>query len=248
MIIKYKQMMINNSTVNDRILYLIDNQYDGNKKKFSESIGFSAQVISNIVSGRLSKPSFDVINAIVSTNVDLNIEWLVTGQGEMLKSSTIENNLIVPDNKYGTKSLEKTYDEQNIPMFNAFATASVISLFKDTNSLEIVDTISIPNMTKCDGAIPIIGDSMYPLLKAGDLILYKTVHDLQLLLYGNMYLIAINMDGDELLMVKYIHKSSKHDYIKLVSENRHHDDLEVHTKHIISLAIIKGSIRYNFMR
>ncbi len=222
--------------------------------QYAEYKGFSKRKIyieSNIANGTLDKKSGlseDSIEKFISTFTDVNANWLVTGQGEMLKSSPVENNLIVPDNKYGTKSLERTYDEQNIPMFNAFATASVISLFKDTNSLEIVDTIRIPNMTKCDGAIPIIGDSMYPLLKAGDLILYKTVHDLQLLLYGNMYLVAINMDGDEMLMVKYIHKSSKHDYIKLVSENRHHDDLEVHQKHILSLAIIKGSIRYNFMR
>jgi transcriptional regulator with XRE-family HTH domain len=72
--------------INERILHLIENQYNNNQKKFAESIGYSAQVIFNIVSGRKSSPSYDVLNAIVSTNDDINSEWLLTGQGSMLKS------------------------------------------------------------------------------------------------------------------------------------------------------------------
>jgi transcriptional regulator with XRE-family HTH domain len=78
-------MMIKNNEISERISYLIDNQYNGNKKKFSESINFSPQVVSNIVSGRRSKPSFDVIKAILSTNDNINAEWLINGKEPMLK-------------------------------------------------------------------------------------------------------------------------------------------------------------------
>jgi phage repressor protein C with HTH and peptisase S24 domain len=78
-------MMIKDSEISERISYIIDNHYNGNKKKFSESISFSPQVVSNIVSGRKSKPSFDVIKAILSTNDNINAEWLISGKEPMLK-------------------------------------------------------------------------------------------------------------------------------------------------------------------
>ncbi|WP_233901171.1 helix-turn-helix domain-containing protein [Tenacibaculum piscium] len=78
-------MMIEFISITERIQYIIDNQYNENQKKFAESIGFSPQVVSNIVSGRKSKPSFDVLNAIISTNDDINARWLLTGKGEILK-------------------------------------------------------------------------------------------------------------------------------------------------------------------
>jgi hypothetical protein len=78
--------MIKNLTINERILYLIDNQYGGNQKKFADSIGYAPQVVFNIVAGRKSSPSYDVLNAIISTNDTINTDWLLTGKGEMLKS------------------------------------------------------------------------------------------------------------------------------------------------------------------
>ena len=74
--------------VNDRILYLIDSQLGGNKKKFAERIGFAPQVVFNIVSGRKSKPSFDVLEAIVSSFDEISPEWLLTGKGAMLRGQS----------------------------------------------------------------------------------------------------------------------------------------------------------------
>ena len=77
--------MKNFPSVNDRILYLIDSQLGGNKKKFAERIGFAPQVVFNIVSGRKSKPSFDVLEAIISSFDEISPEWLLTGKGAMLR-------------------------------------------------------------------------------------------------------------------------------------------------------------------
>ena len=78
--------MIKNLNINERILQIIVNQYNNNQKKFAESINYSAQVVFNIVSGRKTNPSFEVLSAIISTNDDINSEWLLTGKGSMLKS------------------------------------------------------------------------------------------------------------------------------------------------------------------
>lgn len=78
--------MNNFSNINDRILYIIENQCNGNQKKFADLIKFSPQVVGNIVSGRKSKPSFDVLYSILSSFVDIDSDWLILGKGEMLKS------------------------------------------------------------------------------------------------------------------------------------------------------------------
>ena len=67
---------------------MIENQLSGNKKKFAERIGFAPQVVFNIVSGRKSKPSFDVLEAIISSFDEISPEWLLTGKGAMLRGQS----------------------------------------------------------------------------------------------------------------------------------------------------------------
>ena len=108
--------------------------------------------------------------------------------------------------------------------------------------------IQIPNLPRCDGAIYITGDSMYPLLKSGDIVLYKQINDIaNNIFYGEMYLISIDMEGDEYITVKYIQKSEKEGHIILVSYNKAHSDKEIHINSIKALAFVKASIRINAM-
>ena len=125
-----------------------------------------------------------------------------------------------------------------------------MALFRDSSTETPVDHITIPNLPKCDGAIYVSGDSMYPLLKSGDIIMYKKLaNEIDNMFWGEMYLVSlINNDGDEFVMVKWLHKSELGtDYVKLVSENRHHQPKDFHIKNIKGLALIKASVRINSM-
>ena len=48
--------------------------------KFAAMIGVNASTISHILAGR-NKPGFDIINNIAKTFPDLNLTWLITGNG-----------------------------------------------------------------------------------------------------------------------------------------------------------------------
>ena len=63
-----------------------------------------------------------------------------------------------------------------------------------------------------------------------------------------MYLLSIDIDGEEYVTVKYIQKSDRKGYVKLVSQNPHHADKEVEIARIRALALVKASIRMNSMR
>ena len=134
------------------------------------------------------------------------------------------------------------------PLYSIEGTAGLVPLFADHAQTRPVNFIHIPNLPKCDGAIYIVGDSMYPLLKSGDIVLYKQLKDIGDIFWGDMYLLSIDIDGEEYITVKYIQKSEREGYVKLVSQNPHHADKEVAVDRIRALALVKASIRMNSIR
>nr|WP_294922125.1 S24 family peptidase [uncultured Flavobacterium sp.] len=192
-----------------------------------------------------AKPSFQMLLDISNTFVNLDMNWLLSGNGDYKKKSGLE--IEATDHVYRLKT-DKNVENQAIPLYNIEASASIVSLFRDSRETKPVDFIQIPNLPKCDGAVYITGDSMYPLLKSGDIVMYKQIHNIDDGIYwGEMYLISITEHGDEMVMVKYIKKSEKEGYIKLVSQNQHHQDRDVSLKKVKALALIKASIRINSM-
>ncbi len=89
---------------------------------------------------------------------------------------------------------------------------------------------------------------MYPLLKSGDIVLYKQLSSIDDVFWGDMYLLSIDIDGEEYVTVKYIQKSDRPGCVKLVSQNPHHADKEVEVRRIRALAFVKASIRMNSIR
>lgn len=69
----------------DRIVQLINNE-GLTSSKFADTIGVQRSSISHILSGR-NKPSLDFIQKIIASFPSINIDWLVSGTGEMYKAS-----------------------------------------------------------------------------------------------------------------------------------------------------------------
>ena len=137
---------------------------------------------------------------------------------------------------------------QSVPLYSIEGTAGLVPLFTDQDSAKPINYIHIPNLPKCDGAIYIVGDSMYPLLKSGDIVLYKQLQDIDSIFWGDMYLLSLDLDGEEYITVKYIQKSEREGYVKLVSQNPHHADKDIEMSRIRAIALIKASIRMNSIR
>ena len=78
----------------------------------------------------------------------------------------------------------------------------------------MVGKIQIPSIPLCDGAVYISGDSMYPILKSGDIVGFKEINSFSNLIYGEMYLVSFTIEGDEYLAVKYVNRSEKEGYLK----------------------------------
>lgn len=97
-----------------------------------------------------------------------------------------------------TLKTDRILDNQDIPLYDIQVAAGVVDLFGGEQKQIPVDYIRIPKLPKCDGALYVTGDSMYPLLKSGDIVMYKEIYNLEHnIIWGEMYLAYINNDGNE---------------------------------------------------
>ena len=176
---------------------------------------------------------------------DVSPEWLLTGQGDMLKKSVNAipraRNIITIQGREGS---EKLYPLSCFKLYDMNVSAGFSRLFSDDGGQSAIGTISIPNMPKCDGAVRIVGDSMYPLLKSGDIIAFRKVSNIESILYGDMYILQLEQDSDISVVVKYVKKSEKgEEYLNLVSYNKEYDPMDVRKDSITGLAKVIISIR-----
>ncbi|NAW52173.1 S24 family peptidase [Elizabethkingia argentiflava] len=233
-------------TENQRIKDILNYYCKGNETMFSKEIGISQPRINRLFSldprnGKYPLVSFEIIQAIINKFININAEWLLTGKGCMLKKDGLpEIKKVFHQSKTKESSLHNT-----IPLYDLEATAGVFEVFKTDHTNIPIDHITIPNLPHCDGALYIRGDSMYPLLKSGDIVAYKITQDIYNIIWGEMYLIYISHNGDEYFFCKFLKKSSKEGYVELISHNPHHQTVEFPLESIKSLAMVKASIRFN---
>ena len=209
------------------------------QEQLAQRLGVGKTALSMIETGK-SRLSSRNRNILVQ-DLNVNPSWLESGRGEMFNADPALSA------SFG-RGTEMTMPLQSVPLYSIEATAGLVPLFEQQESHNPINYIHIPNLPKCDGAVYVAGDSMYPLLKSGDIVLYKQLHDLEDIFWGDMYLLSLDIDGEEYVTIKYIQRSEREGYVRLVSQNQHHADKEVLLSRIRAFALVKASIRMNSMR
>ena len=182
------------------------------------------------------------VEKILSFYQDLNRVWFVTGEGEMINSACETR---APSNIFPLKSDHVIQGTQKIPLYELTATAGLIAIFQDAVPVPD-DYISVPGLPPVDGAIFVRGDSMTPVLKSGDIIIYKKMElSEDSILWGQIYLLSYSNESDCFTVVKYLRHSEKTGYVRLVSENSFYDPLEIPASSITALALVKASITFH---
>lgn len=215
-----------------------------------------------ITRGVLAQPtgiSEDNIARFLAYYKDISIEWLITGQGEMLKGdlnySKSESPFITSVSEtpkveriYHPKSFERTLDVQDIPLYSFDVTGGILENLDDSAQF-IEGTIRIPDAPKCDGAVRVVGNSMTPIVNPGDIIAFSMLNSLDYLLYGQIYFVDYSADAsNNFLVCKIVKKSDRgDDYISLHSANPSHDPVDIPRSSVRHIAIVKLSIHYHMI-
>lgn len=192
---------------------------DSNVSAFEDSVG-----ISNGYLKKVKSPGYEMISTILAKYPQLNERWLRTGEGEMLKNGSLEEN--IPDKiEYDPG---ETYANQfkRIPVFDVDVFAGSTSLVNTIIDEAIIGWARMPGYEDCIGWVRARGDSMTPLIKPNDLIAVLPQVNKKYILWGSMYIVTFEGDMAPHPMVKYVHEG-ENNIVILRSLNKKYTDMKV---------------------
>ena len=79
----------------DRLLKIIK-QYNLTSTRFADELGVQRSGISHILSGR-NQPSYDFIVKLMKQYPEINPDWLIMGNGTMIRTAVKEKTNMEPD-------------------------------------------------------------------------------------------------------------------------------------------------------
>lgn len=237
--------------INGRFNQIITTLFKGNKSAFASAVGVTPSVVDNIVGKRQGKPSFEVLEK-VSAIAEINIEWLITGNGNMLKEQTQKPAAITKKEKLiSTHSGNETYfesltettkkDKGAIPLVSERAVGGFANEHFTIKEKDVLAYYVIPKFRHLgvDFMIEVIGDSMIPRLYPGDIIACSIIHNSQFIQWNKPHLIATRKQG---LIVKRLRKSMEKDCLLAVSDNHEYDPFDIPKDEIVGIARVVGVI------
>jgi phage repressor protein C with HTH and peptisase S24 domain len=158
----------------------------------------------------------------------LSEDWLLTGHGEMF----------LPDaDPFGPVPKQK----QGVPYFNVdvIARREAFSVVNDQPEY----LVDYQPFNDCTAYIPVYGDSMYPRFAGGDIIALKEVTNLEVIQWGEAYLVVADQRSNDLRSIKLLFQHDDPEKIILRSSNPNYKgDTVISKSSIVSLFIIKGKI------
>lgn len=176
--------------------------------------------------------SEDNITRFLAYAPDVNVEWLITGNGDMLKSSTPCS---VP-----TISAQPTLSftpDVGTPYYDVDFLGGFDEIFNSQASVPATNII-IKGFEKADLWCNVTGHSMEPRINHGDIIaLHRcAIEDIQ---YGEIYAIVL----DTIRTIKIIRKASDPNHLRFIPINtQDYDEQEFDKSRITHVFEVVGSI------
>lgn len=160
----------------------------------------------------------------------LNSEWLLTGEGPMLKSIN------------GIEIKDSPVKKPTLPRVSVEAVGGSGNNAFSFSEEEIMEYISVPSFTrrKADFIIAVSGSSMRPKYSNGDLLACRIIKENSFIEWNKPHVVATTDRG---IIVKRIKKGSNENSLTMVSEDSEYDPFEVPKEEITGIAIVIGVIR-----
>lgn len=185
-------------TVKQRLIKFI--KYKGiGQGKFEKIVGLSNGYINQLK----YSPSPQKLQMIIGAFPDLNQSWLMTGEGDMLYTST-------PPASSGEVLAD--YETWLLPM--STHAGSLVGIPSDTTMLQNCEKIVCP-IKGVDFAITVYGDSMAPEYQSGSKVLIKKIDPSIFIEWGKVYV----LDTSNGVVIKEVRACDKAGYITCHSLN-----------------------------
>lgn len=161
---------------------------------------------------------------------DVNIEWLLTGKGDMLRrdqQAPLDN----PTTTAGTK--------EGIPLIPLSAMAGALTGERTVLEYEC-ERYVIPAFSGADFLMPVKGNSMMPTYISGDIVACQRVPMTDMFFQWNKPYV---LDTSQGAIIKRIKPGSDKQHVLIVSDNKEYDSFELSYSDIYAVALVIGIIR-----
>lgn len=218
------------ATSKERIIQFIE--YKGiSKQHFFRETGLKRGFLD---ADKLQTSIPDVFIAIIIAKYpELNIEWLITGMGEMLKKSE----KLSPD--IHSDILQKEFLSQTLPLLTTEDMMNPVQAIADNRTSGSV--FSLPHFADADFLFQVRGTAMFPRYNNGDIIVCKLSGKNSVIQWNRVYILLV---GNREILVRRIQKGQEGKYFLLLSENVEYQSFEVETENVKPLAIVEGVLHF----
>ncbi len=193
--------------------------------EFERNTGLSNGYLRNIK----NSIGVDKISNIVSVYPDLNLEWLITGNGEMLKSNHTSST---------TSSAQVQISANTKPRIPYTAAAgSITNAVEGISESQCEHVPVVPTFPSYDFTIIVKGDSMEPKIEGGDEVACKRVDQTSFIQWGKVHV----LDTAQGIVIKRIYEDG--DKIKCVSYNPEYPPFSIEKSEIYSISLVVGLLR-----
>lgn len=209
----------------DRIKQFIDSEGIA-VSAFEKSIGMSnASFGKSLRSG--GAIGTDKLENILSVYPNLSPNWLLTGEGAMLKGEDLP------------VAHQTTSPKEGIPLIPLSAMAGALTGEQTVLEYEC-ERYVVPAFNGADFLIPVKGNSMTPTYVSGDIVACQRVPMTDLFFQWNKPYVLDTAQG---ALIKRIKPGSDKEHVLIVSDNEEYDPFELPYSEIHAVAMVIGIIR-----
>lgn len=212
-------------TIKERLIKFIEHK-GVTKYNFYKTVGLSNGFLDK--EGAIYSSKCELISEAFP---DLNIDWLITGRGNMslhskaYSISDLDNNVI---------------SEPMVPLVNFGAVAGSSSSNFSITDDDIQDNYVVPDFQNIQFMIRVQGSSMYPKYTAGDIVACRILHEPSFIQWNKVHVLATKEQG---ILIKRLKKGTTKDTYCCVSENKEYDSFNIPIEDCYGIALVVGVIR-----
>lgn len=224
-------------TKKERLEAIIAHYGDGKPSQFAKSLGVAPSTISSW----LSRDTFDY-ELLFAKCENINSAWLLTGEGDMLLSSSGNNQGLTKDEPR-TNQPTTCHTQAGIPLIPVDAVAGFNGIDSPTIQIHDCQRYLVPEFQQLNAEfmIRVSGSSMYPKYSSGDILACRKLTSYHFIQWGKIYVI----DSEQGAMVKRLFPCDEDtDYVICKSDNPNYPPFELPKTEIRSLSIVLGAIRF----
>lgn len=223
-------------TVKERIIIFIKNS-SLTQRGFEQAAGLSNGYLKSL----RKSPTVDKMQSIIHAFPQLNQDWLLTGEGEMLNKT--ENAVI--------SKTETTTDYEDAEIVDSFPilpeevaveSNTNIEEYIEENSSELEQVNPSHKLAPANAAERILRTSMLPTFQPEDIVFVRFLPDRMKLCDGDIYYLNCK---NRPTMIRHI-KFEPDNRLRLVAQNPQYGDVIISRDDIINVGTIVGLLRMTF--